>query len=312
MRNSVLEAVPNFSEGRDRGLVEALAAVMRTEGADVLDWSLDADHHRSVITLVGSAETVEHAILAAALLARDRIDLRRHDGVHPRVGALDVVPIVPLVGADMDEARRVARRVGHVLAEDAGIPVYFYGEASDPPGRRLSVLRRGGFEALQAGWPENRPPDMLPPGWRHAGAHPSAGATCVGARRLLLAWNVFLEGLTLEQARRIASAIRERTGGFKGLRALAFHLPSRDALQISMNLEDLEATSPVDVVHRIEELAAGLGGRVTQTEVIGMLPDRLLADVTAERLRLDGLPLERLLSRRLVEHLATRSGGVRE
>lgn len=312
MRDSVLEAVPNFSEGRDRGLVEELAAAMRAEGADVLDWSLDADHHRSVITLVGSADTLEQAILAAAVVARDRIDLRRHHGVHPRVGALDVAPIVPMLGSDMDEARRVARKVGRRLATDVGIPVYFYGEASDPPGRRLSALRRGGFEALQSGWPEDRPPDLLPPGWQHAGAHPSAGATCVGARRLLLAWNVFLEGLTLEQARLVAAAIRETAGGFRGLRALAFHLPIRDALQISMNLEDLEATSPVDVLHRIEELASERGGRVTHVEVIGMLPDRLLADVTAERLRLDAPPLERMLSRRLAEHLAMRSGGTRE
>lgn len=308
MAARILEAVPNFSEGRDRDLVAAIAEAMRAAGADVLDWSADPDHHRSVITVVGSPERVEEAAVAAARVALERIDLRRHAGVHPRIGALDVLPFVPLVGLTMDDARRSARRVGHRLADELGIPVFFYGQASEPPGRPLAALRKGGFEALLPGWPPERVPDVLPPGWPHAGAHPTAGATCVGARDLLLAWNVFLAGLSLADAAEIAAQIRERGGGFRGLRALALRLPRRGALQISMNLEDLTATSPMAVYRRIEALAAERGGRIVETEVIGLVPDGLVLPAAADRLRLEPSAADRLLSRRLVAHLADLPG----
>jgi glutamate formiminotransferase len=309
MSSGILEAVPNFSEGRDPRVIGAIVDAIRSAGAEILDWSADPDHHRSVVTMVGSPETVERAALAGARVAIERIDLRHHEGVHPRIGALDVLPFVPLAGLGMDEARAVARRVGHALARELGVPVYLYAEASDPPGRRLSELRRGGFEGLVAGWPADRRPDLLPEGWAYPGAHPSAGATCVGARPLLLAWNVLVAGLTLEEARELASSIRERGGGFKGLRALALELPSRDALQISMNLEDIQAVSPFEVFRRIEEKVAALGGYVVETEVIGMVPDGLVFPAAADRLRLDAGARERLLSGRLVEYLAARRAG---
>lgn len=302
----VLEAVPNFSEGRDRGVVDEIVGAIRATGAEVLDWSLDPDHHRSVVTLVGPPRTVESAVVAAAAVARDRIDLRRHDGVHPRIGALDVLPIVPVAGAGMEDARALARRIGHRLAAELGIPVYFYGAASEPPGRTLAELRRGGFETLAAAWPPDRRPDVLPADWAHAGAHPSAGATCVGARPVLLAWNVWVDGVTLEQADAVARSIRERGGGFPGLRALALLLRSRDAVQISMNLERPESVSPMAVFRRIEELLMGMGGRIVKTEVIGMIPDALVLSAAAERLRLDDAGSARLLSARLAEHLSNR------
>ncbi|HET9982907.1 MAG TPA: glutamate formimidoyltransferase [Longimicrobiales bacterium] len=308
MAARILEAVPNFSEGRDPDLVATIAESMSAAGADVLDWSADPDHHRSVITVVGSPEQVEEAAVAAARVAFERIDLRRHTGVHPRIGALDVLPFVPLVGLTMDDARRSARRVGRRLADELGIPVFFYGQASDPPGRPLSALRKGGFEALAPGWPAERVPDLLPAGWPHAGAHPTAGATCVGARDLLLAWNVFLTGISLPDAAEIAARIRERGGGFRGLRALALRLPRRGALQISMNLEDLTATSPMAVYQRIEALAAERGGRIVETEVIGLVPDGLVLPAAADRLRLEPSAAERLLSQRLVAHLAALPG----
>ncbi|MBX6362882.1 MAG: glutamate formimidoyltransferase [Gemmatimonadetes bacterium] len=308
MAARILEAVPNFSEGRDRDLVAAIAEAMRAAGADVLDWSADPDHHRSVITVVGSPERVEEAAVAAARIALERIDLRRHAGVHPRIGALDVLPFVPLVGLTMDDARRSARRVGRRLADELGIPVFFYGQASEPPGRSLAELRKGGFEALLPGWPVDRVPDLLPAGWPHAGAHPTAGATCVGARDLLLAWNVYLADLSLADAAEIAAQIRERGGGFRGLRALALRLPRRGALQISMNLEDLTATSPLAVYQRIEALAAERGGRIVETEVIGLVPDGLVLPAAADRLRLEPSAADRLLSRRLVAHLADLPG----
>jgi glutamate formiminotransferase len=307
MTAGVLEAVPNFSEGRDLGVVEAIVDAMRGAGADVLDYSADPDHNRSVVTLVGTPDVVAGAAIAGARVASERIDLRAHEGVHPRIGAIDVLPFVPLAGTTMADARAVAHRVGRVLADELGVPVFFYAEASDPPGRRLSELRRGGFEGMVEGWPADRVPDLLPAGWAHAGAHPTAGATCVGARRLLLAWNVLLDGTSLADARRIARTIRESGGGFPGLRALAFELRRRGALQLSMNLEDVTAVSPYDVFRRIEELVAGAGGRVIETEVIGMIPDELLFPAAVDRLRLGGAALPRLLSRRLVGHLAARS-----
>ncbi|HEX6940339.1 MAG TPA: glutamate formimidoyltransferase [Longimicrobiales bacterium] len=304
MAGGILEAVPNFSEGRDRAVVEAIVDAIRAAGAEVLDWSADPDHHRSVVTLVGTPPVVERAALAAARVAVERIDLRRHRGVHPRIGALDVLPFVPLAGLSMADARASARRVGRALAEELGVPVYFYGQASDPPGRGLAELRRGGFETLVAGWPSDRRPDLLPADWVHPGAHPSAGATCVGARPVLLAWNVFVDGISSSDAAGIAARIREAGGGFVGLRALALELPSRGALQISMNLEDPRRVSPLDVFETIERMVAERGGRVTQTEVIGMLPDELLLSAAASRLRLTNAALGRVLSRRLVEYFA--------
>ena len=304
MSAAVLEAVPNFSEGREPAVVEEIVEAMRAAGADVLDWSMDPDHHRSVVTMMGPPPVVEEAAVAAARVALARIDLRRHRGVHPRIGALDVLPFIPLAGLTMEDARASARRVGRRLAEELGIPVFFYAQASDPPGRRLAELRRGGFEALAAGWPPDRRPDLLPPAWPHPGAHPTAGAVCVGARPVLLAWNVYVGGVTFDDAAAIAAQIRERGGGFRGLRALALQLPRRDRLQISMNLEDLEATSPMEVFRRIEALVAERGGSVLETEVVGLLPDELVLSAAADRLRLTGATTRRLLSRRLAEHLA--------
>lgn len=302
----ILEAVPNFSEGRDLKVVRAIVDAIAGAGAEVLDWSADPDHNRSVVTLVGEPETVARAALAGARVAVELIDLRQHEGVHPRIGALDVLPFVPLAGVSMAEARAVAHRVGRAIAEEVGVPVYFYAQASDPPGRKLADLRRGGFETLVEGWPAGREPDLLPPGWRHPGAHPTAGAVNVGARKVLLAWNVVVDGVTLEEARGIAAAIRERGGGVPGLRALAFELRSRGAIQISMNLEDVAAVSPFDVFRRIEAEVERVGGSVVETEVIGMIPDELVFAAAADRLRLTGATAERLLSRRLVEHLAAR------
>lgn len=307
MTSRVLEAVPNFSEARNTSVIEPIVDAFAAAGADVLDWSSDPDHNRTVVTLMGTPEVVEAAAVAGAAVALDRIDLRRHEGVHPRVGALDVLPFVPLSGLTLDDARESAHRVGRVLADELGVPVCFYAHASDPPGRRLAELRRGGFEALADAWPAERVPDLLPPGWRHPGAHPSAGVVCVGARPLMLAWNVAVEGLQLADAARIAAEIRERGGGFTGLRALALELPTRRTMQISMNLEDLEATSPIDILRRIEELAADRGGRVSGAEVIGMVPDELVLSAADERLRTGGLTTRRFLSRRLAEHLAERA-----
>jgi len=303
MTARVLEAVPNFSEGRDLAVVEAIVDAIRSAGADVLDWSADPDHHRSVVTFVGSPEIVEEAAVASARVAFERIDLRKHSGVHPRVGALDVLPFAPLTGLSIEDARAVAWRVGERISGELGVPVFFYGHAS-PESRSLGAIRRGGFERLVSGWPADRQPDLLPPRWTHSGAHPTAGVCCVGARNILLAWNVYIDGLTLEQARGVAAQLRETGGGLPGLRALALYLPSRDALQISMNLEDLAATTPAEAFAYLEQLVAARGGRVIETEIIGLLPDELALSAAERFYRLQAGTTDRLLSRRLVHHLA--------
>ncbi len=370
---AILEAVPNFSEGRDLDVVRGLVSAVEAAGAEVLDWSADPDHHRSVITFVGDPATVEEASVAVARAAFESIDLREHAGVHPRVGALDVLPFVPLVGAGMPEAVEVARRVGARIAEE-GVPVYFYGEASDPPGRTLAPLRRGGWEAIRDGFPEGREPDLpavvpaneaaranhaaaaqpdrpaaarsdeaaaarpdrpaaarsdqptaAPPDQPAAARadastavrpdrphgprpHPTAGATCVGARRLLLAWNVDVEGVSPEALRELASGLRETGGGFEGLRVLALELPRQGRTQISMNLEDPVGVSPFRVFLAVEEEVRRIGGRITATEVVGMIPDALVLPAAADRLRLLDPDPSRLLSSRLAAHLARDPG----
>ena len=197
-----------------------------------------------------------------------------------------------------------AHRVGRRLA-GLGLPVFYYGYASRPPGRSLAALRKGGFEALDARWSATGPPDL--PG-EAPGPHPSAGAACVGARDVLLAWNVYVDGIDVADARRIASLIRERDGGFMGLRALGLRLEGQDRLQVSMNLEDAERASPLEVFDRIESSVRALGGSVTETEVIGMMPNTLVLPGSADRLKLPDPGSARVLSHRVAEHLAGRSG----
>ncbi len=305
----VLEAVPNFSEGRDLGWIEELVRVIAGEGVEVLDWTADRDHHRSVVTYIGDPESVESASVAAARFAIEGIDLRTHEGVHPRIGALDVLPFVPLHDLTMDAAIESALRVAGRLVEE-GVPVYLYGEAlrgrtSPRSDHSLASIRRGGFEALQGGFPEGREPDLPAPQWPGR-PHPTAGATCVGARRVMLAWNVFVEGLSLDALKGIARGLRESGGGFGHLRALAIALPEAGRLQISMNLEDPEATSPYDVFDAIEERVGAAGGQVIETEVIGMIPDPLVLPAAGDRFRILNPDESRLLSRRVSEYLSAR------
>ncbi len=311
----VLEAVPNISEGRDVAKVGRLVELVQAVGVDVLDWSSDADHHRSVLTFIGEPSAVEEAAFTAARFAVEHIDLREHQGIHPRVGALDVLPFVPLHDLTMADAVASARRVGRRIAAELDVPVYLYAQASDPPGRGLAELRRGGVEALRDGFPAGREPDLWPGGTprpRGLRPHPTAGVTCVGARPVLLAWNVWVRGVTLDDARRIAAEIRERGGGFRSLRALGLRMPGSGQLQISMNLEDPVGVSPLDVLAGIHTGIEALGGSVEETEVIGMMPDTLVLPPGGDRLVVPDLGPARVLSHRLAQHVARRVGGSTE
>jgi glutamate formiminotransferase len=308
----VLGAVPNFSVGRDPALVERLVRTASEKGADVLDASADVDHNRAVLTLAGPTEAVEDASVAMAGVAAEAIDLRDHRGVHPRIGALDVLPFVPLTGIGMEEAKMAAHRVGERIADEVGVPVFFYALSSHPPGRGLAELRAGGFEALVEGFPPGRTPDLLPPGWPHPGIHPTAGATCVGARPLLLAWNVEVDGVQKAELERVAAELRERDGGPAGVRVLVFHLESRGRMQVSMNLEDVRNRKPFAIFRALEDRVLAKGGRVIATEVVGLIPDELVFDAAADRLSLLDPDPDRVLSSRLSAHVARRVDGATE
>lgn len=299
---ALLEAVPNFSEGRDSGVIDRLVAAVESEGARVLHRTSDPDHNRTVLTAVGTPERLVDGMMRAAEIAIDAIDLTRHEGVHPRIGALDVLPFVPLLGTPMDVAVAAAHRAGEGLAA-LGVPVYFYRHASRPPGRALHAVRRGGFESVRGGFSPGREPDLPSKGPARDAAHPTAGVTCVGARTILLAWNVYVRGVEMDALRGLVRRIRETDGGFTGLRALALELPSTGRRQVSMNLEDMEVTSPMEVFEAIETFVHTKGGEVEGTEVIGMIPDGLLVSAATDRVRLLGESRDRILSDALARFL---------
>ena len=274
-----LECVPNVSERRDRERVRRLGEAVERAGATLVDVHSDVDHHRSVFTFLGAPSIVERAALALARLAVELIDLRRHTGAHPRIGAVDVIPFVPLAGLPMAEAVTIAHRVGRALASETGVPVFFYEEAAIVPGRRdLPELRAGGFERLAERLVDQRwRPDAGP-----AAPHPSAGATVIGARGPLIALNAMLDTADLGGARAVAAAIRERSpGGLPAVRAIGVMLPSRGVAQISMNLLAYRRTSPLALMERLDAETARRGLRVAHYELVGCAP----ADALDEQAR---------------------------
>ncbi len=288
----MLEAVPNFSEGRDEAVLDELRAALAAP-ARLLDVHVDADHHRSVFTLVGSAEALTESLLAGIGRARERIDLRRHEGAHPRIGAADVVPVVPIKPADMEPAIETALALARRIGEDLGLPVFLYGELA--PGRGPAFFRKGGPEELQRRLDSGE----LEPDFGPARLDERAGGVIVGARRPLIAFNVNLRG-TLEAARAVAAVVRERGGGFPGVRALGLDLPRAGVVQVSMNVEDWEAAALHDIVARIEEEADKLGAEVLGSELVGLMPAGAAAAAAGAMLRIDGFDQSHVLELRLV------------
>ncbi len=287
-----LESVPNFSEGRDRATIDALAGAL-SEHAELLDVHSDPDHNRSVFTLVGDEDALAAALVAGVACAKERIDLRRHEGAHPRIGAADVVPLVPVEPSDMPRAVRAARRVGELLAE-LGLPVFLYGELGG--GNGPSFFRRGGPEELQ----RRVDAGEVTPDFGPAALDPSAGGVLVGARRPLIAFNVNLRG-DLQAAREIAGLVRERGGGFPGVRALGLDLPRAGLVQVSMNVEDWEAAALHEIVGRIESEAAARGVEVVGSELVGLMPAGAAVAAAGPVLRIDGFDPSRVLELRLLE-----------
>jgi len=288
-----LESVPNFSEGRDRATIEALADALGGK-ARLLDVHADADHNRSVYTLVGSGEELVESLLAGIAVARERIDLRRHDGAHPRIGAADVVPVVPLVPDDLARAREVALELAERVGGELGLPVFLYGELGG--GRGPAFFRAGGTDELA-----RRVADAeLASDYGPARLDERAGAVLVGARRPLIAFNVNLRG-SLEAAREVAAVVRERDGGFPGVRALGLELPSAGLVQVSMNVEDYEAAALHEIVARVEQEAAARGAEVAGSELVGLMPADAAVAAAGATLRIDGFDASRILELRLLD-----------
>jgi glutamate formiminotransferase len=288
----VLEAVPNFSEGRDAHVVEALRAALSTP-ARLLDVHVDADHHRSVFTLVGQRDDLVESLLAGIACARERIDLRRHDGAHPRIGAADVVPIVPIRPEQMPEARATALALAQQIGEEFGLPVFLYGELGS--GRGPAFFRRGGVGELSSRIVGGE----LEPDFGPRELDPRAGGVIVGARRPLIAFNVNLRG-ELAVAREIAARVRETGGGFPGVRALGLDLPRAGVVQVSMNVEDFEAAALHEIVARIEREAGARGAEVLGSELVGLMPAGAAAAAAGAILRIDGFDESRVLELRLL------------
>jgi len=288
-----LESVPNFSEGRDRATLDALAGALSGR-ARLLDVHADTDHNRSVFTLVADEDDLVEALVAAIACARERIDLRRHEGAHPRIGAADVVPVVPVRPADMERAKRAALALADRVGGELDLPVFVYGELA--PGRGPAFFRAEGLEGLRRRVESGE----LAPEFGPARIEERSGAVLVGARRPLIAFNVNLRG-ELESAREIASAIRERDGGFPGVRALGLELPRAGLVQVSMNVEDWEAAALRDLVAAIEREAAARGAEVVGSELVGLMPGGAAAAAAGAALRINGFDASRVLELRLLE-----------
>jgi glutamate formiminotransferase len=288
-----LEAVPNFSEGRDDAVLKAIGRAI-AERAELLDVHVDADHNRSVFSLVGDDREIVDALLAGIAVARERIDLREHRGVHPRIGAADVVPIVPIRPADAERAQAVARGLGRRIAEELGLPVFLYADCGE--GRGPAFFRRGGTDELQ----RRIDAGELTPDFGPERLDPAAGGVIVGSRPPLIAFNVNLVGGNVEAAREIAAVVRERDGGFPGVRALGLDLPSAGQAQVSMNVEDWEASSLHEILAAIEREAAARGIEVAGAELVGLMPAGAAAAAAGAMLRIDGFDASRLLELRLL------------
>jgi glutamate formiminotransferase len=282
-----LETVPNFSEGRDSATIEAIGTALAAPGVLVLDVHSDADHNRSVFTACGPADGLEEGLAAAVATAVERIDMRRHDGVHPCIGAADVVPIVPLEDRRRAEAHALVERLAPRLAA-LGLPVFLYAESGH--GRRPHDLRRGGLEGLGERLAERELEADA-----GEGLHPSAGAVILGVRRPLVAFNVDLATDRLDVAREAAAAVRERSGGFPGLRALGVPLPGRGRVQVSMNIEEPDLAPLATVMRRIREVAQTHGTEVERCELVGLMPAGMATGILRDALPAPGLHAGSLL-----------------
>jgi glutamate formiminotransferase len=296
----LVECVPNISEGRDAGVVDRIAgAAESVSGVWLLDRQSDADHHRSVLTFVGEPEAIVEAAVQIAGRAVELIDLNGHQGAHPRIGALDVLPFVPLRGVTLAECARMAVRAGEEIWRRHGVPVYLYEAAARREGRRnLAAVRRGQFERLReaaASEPDRRP-DIGGPG-----LHPTAGAVAAGARRLMIAYNILLASDDVGAAKQIARAVRASSGGLPEVKAMGVALDSRGLAQVSMNLTDFRVTPPHVAFEAVRTRAEALGIGVRASEIVGLIPRKALEMAEDHDLRWENLSDDAILENRLAQ-----------
>jgi len=310
MEKRLVECVPNFSEGRDEARVRAIAdAISSVPGAVLLDLEMDTDHHRSVITFVAPPEAAVEAALAGAAKAVELIDLNTHRGAHPRIGALDVLPFVPLAGVSMEDCVQLAERAAAELWKRLRIPCYLYEAAAKRPERvQLENIRRGQFEALREEMGKNpeRDPDVGEPV-----LHPTAGATAVGARKFLIAYNILLRTPDVEIAKQIARAVRFSSGGYRYVKAMGVELASRGMAQVSMNLTDFESTPVHRVFETVKREAERFGVAVAESEIVGLVPKKALEMAAEYYLQIGNFQPSVVLENRLEAVMAER-GGLRE
>jgi glutamate formiminotransferase / 5-formyltetrahydrofolate cyclo-ligase len=300
MNETVMECVPNFSEGGDRRKVLAIVGAMRVPGVSLLDWSMDSDHNRSVVTIAGPPAAVVEAAVRAAGKAAELIDLTAQQGVHPRIGATDVIPFVPVAGITLAQCVLFARQAGLEIWNRHGIPVYFYEAAASRPDRALlEQVRQGQFEGLrdQVLRDAARRPDLGGPE-----LHPTAGASAVGARKFLIAYNLYLDRPDMTAARAIAKLLRASNGGLAGVKAMGVMAQGR--AQVSLNITDFRLTSVGHAFAEVSQLAENYGTKVVAGELIGLLPeDAFERDSEWVRLISGFKPEERILERRLMRPL---------
>ena len=296
----IVECVPNFSEGRRKEVVDAIAdAIAAVPDVRLLDREMDASHNRCVITFVGDRTSVAEGALAGARKAVELIDMNVHHGEHPRIGALDVCPFVPVAGVTLEDCVAIARAVGMRIADELHVPVYLYEAAATRPDRKdLPNVRRGEYEGLKQEIETNpdRKPDFGP-----SKMHPTAGATVVGARPILIAWNVNLATKDVRVAKRIAKAIRESDGGLPAVRAKGFDLADRGLAQVSMNMIDYHQTSLLRVFEEIRKLAAAEGVAIAESEVVGLVPLEPLLEAAVAHMQIANFKRSQILETRLWE-----------
>lgn len=294
----VVECIPNFSEGRDTGIIDQIvSAIKAVPGAVLLGQESDADHNRSVVTFVAPPDRVVDAAIAGAGRASELIDLNRHSGEHPRMGATDVIPFVPISGVSMDDCVQLARECGERMWRELSIPVYLYEKAARTPAREnLAAIRKGQFEGIrdEIATNEARRPDFGEPR-----VHPSAGITAVGARPPLIAYNVNLGTSDVEIANKIARAVRHQTGGLRYVKALGFELKDRGIVQVSMNMVNYEGTPLFRAFEMIKREAERYGVPVVGSEIVGLVPQAALNAAADFYLQLEKFSPEQILEQRL-------------
>jgi glutamate formiminotransferase len=307
---TIVECVPNFSEGRDAKIVDAIIQAL-TAGPEVylLDKEMDADHNRSVITLVGSRDHIGEAALRGIGKAHELIDLNQHQGAHPRLGATDVVPFIPISGVTLQDCVRIAEHVAEETWRRFKIPTYLYEEAARKPERKnLENIRRGQFEGVREEVRTNpeRLPDFGPP-FAQAQLHPTAGATVVGARKFLIAYNINLNTPDVAVAKAIAKKIRASSGGFPCVKAMGVDLKARNVAQVSMNLTDFETTSIAAAFDAVAREAAAHGVTITSSQIVGLVPQRALEDAAVHYLKIENYQPDLIVENRLARVLEEQS-----